>query len=364
MKTHHERLTPLDGLRGITAAGIAFFWHFQHFGLNGPVDSQPLFWLFGVFYTQGWNLVDLFFVLSGFVMMYRYADPIKKRSIGWGKFLITRLSKLYPLHIFTMVLVLAFQYIRLSGGLDVLLFPQMSLYHVILNVLMLQTGFFENTYSINGPAWMLTGLMIAYGLFYGIFRASRTYAPLLFAAVAVIASASLWLELDMVVLNSNMMRALNGFFVGCLTYYVHRFISTREGDMKTPVLVGVLFVLFWIVLEDTKQHILAFNIHGYQSVSVMAWPLLLLAVLHVRPLRRIFSLKPLRFLGKISYALYLVHFPVQIIIFTILTAYEVTVRDYNLLFIYIISATIAATWAHWYIEVPAQRAIRKRYLRI
>ena len=362
MPSLHNRLTSLDGLRGITAAGIAFFWHFQHFGLNGPVESQPLFWLFGFFYTQGWNLVDLFFVLSGFVMMYRYADHIKSRSIGFGKFMISRLSKLYPLHIVTMLLVLVFQHIRLSGGLEVFLFPQMSFYHIVLNVLLMQTGFFENTYSINAPAWMLSGLMVAYMVFYGISTYYRKYAPVLFTAVVVIASTTLWFALDMAFFNSNMMRALNGFFIGCLTYYVHRFISTRKQDVKTRILVGVLFVLFWIFLEDTKQHLLAFTVHGYQSLSVAAWPLVILAVLHVPLLRWMFSLKPLQFLGKISYAVYLVHFPVQIIIYSLLTAYGVTVRDYNLLGIYIISSIVAATWAHWYIEVPAQRAIRKRYI--
>lgn len=84
---------PLEGLRGILALIVCF----GHFGLGIPLAR--LFPAFNLHYA-----VDLFFVLSGFVMAYAnyYAFP----AVGWYEFIVKRLSRLYPVHFVTFMVVL------------------------------------------------------------------------------------------------------------------------------------------------------------------------------------------------------------------------------------------------------------------
>src|SRR5262252_1542846 len=98
-----HRLGALDGLRGLSALGIAVFFHFQHFG--GDLAAYPLArhlpftWL----YTHGFVLVDLFFVLSGIIFTYRYLAPVAEGKVTGRQFFLLRFSRLYPLHLLTLL---------------------------------------------------------------------------------------------------------------------------------------------------------------------------------------------------------------------------------------------------------------------
>lgn len=64
------RLTRLDALRGLAAMGVVVY-HMASWPHLHPVLIWPFHWLFG----WGWTLVDLFFVLSGYVFAHVYGAP-------------------------------------------------------------------------------------------------------------------------------------------------------------------------------------------------------------------------------------------------------------------------------------------------
>ena len=114
-----QRIAYMDGLRGIAALLIAVFWHYQHFsGLYQPggaiVTDVPYYGFapFRLLYKYSFIAVDLFFLLSGFIFSYVYAAKIAHRHIGIKRFAINRFSRLYPLHLATLlyVAVLAWTY--------------------------------------------------------------------------------------------------------------------------------------------------------------------------------------------------------------------------------------------------------------
>lgn len=91
-----RRLAPLDTLRGGAALAVALFSHFQHFGGDKAgypfMAVAPVAWL----YQRSWLLVDLFFLLSGIVLTYRYLEPLARRQLDGREFFLLRLSRLYP----------------------------------------------------------------------------------------------------------------------------------------------------------------------------------------------------------------------------------------------------------------------------
>ena len=95
-----DRIFSIDGLKGISCLVIAFLWHYlnmQPKGLGMPLQS-----IFGVFYDYGQYFVELFFMISGFVMAYCY-----KEKIGNGEdflpYIAKRYKHLYPIFFTTLM---------------------------------------------------------------------------------------------------------------------------------------------------------------------------------------------------------------------------------------------------------------------
>jgi peptidoglycan/LPS O-acetylase OafA/YrhL len=120
----------LDNLRG-AAALLVVVYHWGHFFYDAPNPFHPapsllpLYWLLWPVYQQGLMAVDLFFCLSGFIFFWLYAQKIQKQQMGFGRFLILRFSRLYPLHFATLLAVAAASYWFYLNGLN----PFRSLLH-------------------------------------------------------------------------------------------------------------------------------------------------------------------------------------------------------------------------------------------
>ncbi len=96
----------LDAIRGI-AAIIVFKWHLKY------LFNEPQ-------WNGGFLAVDLFFVLSGFVIAHAYEDKLlQKEPVPWSNFMLRRLIRLYPLYligIVAAVLKLSAHFITSNGG--------------------------------------------------------------------------------------------------------------------------------------------------------------------------------------------------------------------------------------------------------
>src|SRR5215813_3086162 len=111
-----KRLYALDTLRGFAALSVVL-WHWQHFfAISGTwqqgwqKSSEPFYVFLKPFYEQGWAAVDLFFALSGFIFFWLYSEAIREGRIGAWRFGWLRFSRLYPLHLLTLLAVTAMQF--------------------------------------------------------------------------------------------------------------------------------------------------------------------------------------------------------------------------------------------------------------
>ncbi len=96
-----EQLKPLTSLRFFAALWVVLFTYVHE--LNMPVTL-------GLF-QKGYLGVDLFFILSGFILSYVYLEKFGEGRFEYGKFVTLRLARIYPLHLatlgFTLLLILA-----------------------------------------------------------------------------------------------------------------------------------------------------------------------------------------------------------------------------------------------------------------
>ena len=364
----YNRLRPLDSLRGIAAIGVAFFWHYKHFNyayFENNLAALPLYSVFNWFYLYGWNLVDFFFVLSGFIFMHVYSRNIVEEKISRRSFFILRLSRLYPLHIITLFAVAFLQYYRYFSGKGFFQCDINDLYHFILNLLFIQAGFFEDGLSFNGPSWSLSCEVIAYILFFYVLKKFKKPLPV-FVLFVFIGLSVLQKQVNVPLFNASNAKMLIGFFIGCLTYVLNLHILQMSSRSKNLLFGTILVFTILIGLMVYKAGFTKIFGHWDKVMPILVYPLLIISALNVFFLNRFFSLKPLTYMGDLSYSIYLIHFPVQLMMVTFLPMIGL-VPDYNSwtgLAVFIVTTTALASLSYHGVEKPLQNLIRKRFLTV
>jgi peptidoglycan/LPS O-acetylase OafA/YrhL len=210
MPRRPQRFFSLDVLRGFAALTVVF-WHWQHFFLFGgpvpPTTAQPLHGVFYLFYGAGWMAVDLFFSLSGFIFFWLYADAITDRRVSARDFFVLRMSRLYPLHLATLLAVALGQRVFLHLTKGYFIFAFNDRYHFLLNLGMIQAWGFERYFSFNAPEWSVSIEVALYLMFFVLCRLMR-------ARLLPVAALSALGFLVVTRFNPLIGKGMGGFFVG------------------------------------------------------------------------------------------------------------------------------------------------------
>lgn len=331
------RLRQIDALRGIAAAVIALIFH-QHFILGryrtGPLDGLPGFaWI----HTYGWSMVDLFFVISGFIFAHVYLTD-GRMNVSLRAFTKARFARLYPLH-FVMLLVAALVLAtgRPATGPNITADP----WHFVLNLLMLQESGLNSTMSFNVPAWSISVECICYAAFFVL---AARYPRLLLPLAGALALGGCLATLGENPRVDHIARGLCGFFAGVLAF------RCRSVHVAVPLaLIALGAALFSSSFGISKGAIL----------SLTCWPGLVM----LAPRLSFLCWRPFTWLGDRSYSLYLIHAPVYWAVNIWLFGSGVVPQQWvwPALAGSLASVLLLADLSYRYLETPARRRLRQTH---
>jgi peptidoglycan/LPS O-acetylase OafA/YrhL len=174
-----REIRSLNTLRGLAALSVAAFHAPVLFGLKGLLPHAYL-------------AVDVFFVISGFVMAHVYACRIEQ-GLTFQRFAQLRLARLYPLYAVAMLAGFCFLMLKISQGFGV--FRPEMFSALGLNLAMLPAPMAERFHPDGGafpfatPAWSIFWEIVMCGLFFVWSRRGGRGAWLI-AAVAGVALAA------------------------------------------------------------------------------------------------------------------------------------------------------------------------------
>src|SRR5216684_1190536 len=95
-----SRVAPLTSIRGLAAWWVAAY-HFRDY-----LPATPDSWIVAIA-ARGFYAVDLFFILSGFVLHLNYSHLfLSPNRESLHKFAAARFARVYPLHLFMMLVFL------------------------------------------------------------------------------------------------------------------------------------------------------------------------------------------------------------------------------------------------------------------
>lgn len=362
-----SRLRPLDTLRGVAAIAVAFFWHYRHFNFQlfeSNPSAMPLYYIFKWFYHYGWNLVEFFFVLSGFIFMHVYSKKIVDNEIDNRSFFILRLSRLYPLHILTLFAVAFLQYYRMLTGNGFFQSDINDLYHLVLNLFFIQAGLFEDGLSFNGPSWSISCEMLAYILFFYVLKKVKRPVPV-FLFFIFIGMSIMQKQINLPLFNALTGKMYIGFFIGCLTYLLNNGISSLGRKQKSMLFGGILIFFTVLTLLLVKIGFMRVFGHWERVMPLLIYPLVIIVALNIHYLNWFLSLRPFTYFGDLSYSIYLLHFPVQLIMVTLLPMIGLA-PDYTSwkgLAAFAALTLFSAVISYHLFEQPIQNLIRKRMIK-
>ncbi|WP_440134836.1 acyltransferase family protein [Chitinophaga sancti] len=301
----------LDGLRGVAALIVVAMHIFEP---NAANSHEMII-------NHGYLAVDFFFALSGFVIGYAYDDRWPKMTIG--TFFRRRLERLQPMVIMGMLIGAALFYFSDSPTWP--LIHTVPAWKVLLTMLL---GFtllpmpvsmdirgWQEMHPLNGPGWSLFYEYVAnilYGL--GLRKLSRSALSVLVAISGVglvyytltCRSGDViggW-SLNKEQLTIGFIRLFYPFFAGLL---LSRII--RPGKIKHAFLLSSLLLAFLLCMPRIGGNEDVWKNGLYESLSIIIMFPLIVFIGASGSMEGVPGSKVCKFLGDISYPVYITHFP-------------------------------------------------------
>jgi peptidoglycan/LPS O-acetylase OafA/YrhL len=340
----------LTGVRGVAAAVIVVY-HFGDVQLYGGGNVA----YFRI--PHGYLLVDMFFMLSGYVIGLTYRDALGHGNLkNFATFLLKRVARLYPAYFAIGLLYVAKIAAGLSGSDTLSMFTP---YDIVGNLLML-TGWGLYILPLIGVAWAASAEMGSYLLVPLLMQATNRRGPLLCGLAVLGALLAIYAvslsgrgsggPLDVVNGNSfyPMLRAVAGFTLGLSIFrfadVLDRLSMTAQDVLLAAILVAII----------TTVGLAA----GDRLLYLLFIPLVAVLSRDGRLALLLFGNALVYRLGLISYSIYLIH--------PLFVSFAVrTWRDFGRTEAVYLLASVACFGAIWLlselsyrlIEMPGRKAV-------
>lgn len=300
----------LTGLRGVAACCVMLYHFHNYKGSSGPLHRMIF---------HGYLAVDLFFVLSGFVMALTYARSfqIQPSFSMFSAFLYKRIARTYPLYLVITLLTILAIYMQWIKQ------PVPTVTTISLNLLLCQSWGLAK--SIGGPTWSISTEFAAYLLFPVLASKVVNGRPLwrwlagaLGIAALLTVSTRSSAELHQVILGQphrdgpldahgdayvsssiyQLLRCLGGFTLGVLAYALS-FTSPLKKAKGYRGLTDALVVTILVLLAVPDSDVV---------IALLFAPLVILLGSERGIVARIMRSAVVYWLGMVSYSIYLCHF--------------------------------------------------------
>ena len=337
------------------AALIVVAWHFQFF-----FNEKPYIYIFMPFYNNGQVSVDIFFVISGFILMHVYNDRISD-LVDFREFMYRRLARLYPLHIITLcVTAIIFYGFFITNGKYGFFYTANDMYHFFLNVVLLQFVGLQENWSFNAPAWTISSefwVNILFGLLLIAPRKIMLSASLILGAgstITLVVFHGHWLSTDRIDgwLEPILLRTTAGFFAGVITYIIW---ERRPGN-AIHMIVAAAGAICMMSIPRTDANLVFYE----ATIAMICAPVLVYGAASTASFENLSDSVVGRWLGEISYSVYMWHFPVAAL-FNLFGLSRLPA--FILMPIYLGVVLAVATASVRFVEFPARRWLVELALR-
>lgn len=350
---------PIHALTGVRAlaAGWVLLFHLQRMLYRLFPDTAVM----ERFFESGYLGVDLFFILSGFILAYTYQEAFAKFDSGaYLRFLKLRVARIYPAHVAVTAILAVIVIISSSlGGGRFAASGDYEPIELVFHATLTHAWGIRDGLSWNGPSWSISCEWFAYLCF------PFLAGPLLVVkrSFTALAGAALILSL--------MLLALHGLGHTSLDVTFDLSLIRVAGEFVAGILLcrafrsGLPDRLPWdaIAVVASIAIVAVTSLWGPLRVTVFLTAALVLALAHANgPMARLLGSRPFRYGGEISYSLYMTHTVVLLMSEWVLPAHGFADASTLLKLTYVgghlLAFTAVAAAVFHLVENPGRRVIR------
>ncbi len=297
------RINKLDGLRGIFSL-LVVLYHFSPFLL-----SQQVYDYF--FIRQSRCFVDFFFVLSGYVIAVNYDHAIDNVNLFFT-YVKKRFIRLYPLLLYSTLIVLFYEIIYNNFLVHYIKVENQSttshLFSRTLDTLLFTnaTPILGSDYGMNLPSWSISSEMISY-LAFGVISLYAVGKRKNILVLLIVISCFVFSIYHQQYFFTSSFGFVRGLICFSLGYFVFKFSSysfsiNKNLELFIPlILLAIFYQLNSFPIGVKRELFGLFSIPLFFAIAI-------LVLLKTNGfLSQFLETKPLQFLGKISYSIYLNH---------------------------------------------------------
>ena len=350
-----SKLLGLELIRFACAITVLIF-HFKHFAMTAGVTASGAFDMpfalpLSLIYANGSYGVQVFWCISGFIFYWKYADALAARRIEPKRFFWLRFSRLYPLHLVTLVFVASLQPIYTALAGQPFIYSDNSATRFVAQLFLADQWGTSRALSFNGPIWSVSAEVLVYLGFFLLVRAFGKSPWVIVGAIGV-SLLSQWSGMIWPVM------VCGGYFFagGAAALWLGSARRRQRPDeskrIALAMIAGCIIISFFV------------NLGGPDADPITTWmmaitpPILFLAEQDLPALDR--WERPIQAAGNLTYSTYLIHFPLQLAVATFALAAGVTlpVREAWFLLAYLAATIVIGRIIFVRFEAPMQRMIR------
>lgn len=354
------KIKKLDGLRGIFCLMVVFY----HLGSKNIPSS-----LYNSFILRQSNIfVDFFFVLSGFVISLNYHYLITNTK-SFFDFIKKRFIRLYPLLFYTTILYLTFNLVGKYVMPDLINSTRSTSTYFLMT---LDTLLFTNSTPILGPglgmnypSWSISSEMISYCVF-GLISLFFIGKKKDWAILAIIMISIVFFYQTNEYFTTGRLGFIRGLICFNLGYFIFRFSKfdfNIRNEMEFIIPIVVILLMYFL----NQQNDVEINLVGLMFVPI-TFTLSIFILLRTNGLfSNILETKPMQFLGKISYSVYLNHHLLLVLVPKLLfKILSLSKTPFNQMIVLVITISILIYYSYLtqkYIEVKVGRFLNTLFFK-
>jgi len=372
MNNKFERLYLLDFARAIAATCVVLL-HYQHFYLgdhnqqiNFIKNIQPFYNTLRIFYEFGTVAVQFFFILSGFIFFMFYRIKILEKTIDFKSFIFLRLTRLYPLHLLTLIIVLVIQFFYNQSYSEYFIYKSNNFENLIAHFFLIQEwGIIGETASYNGPSWSISVEFFLYITFFiiSIFFIKNIFQSL----ITIIFTLVIYFFLQP--LLNNLILGLLLFYIGGFTFFLYSYLKKIHRKKLFILVLIIINVIvfgrflneFFLNFQNSIEHLIGNKL--FILLFFIKFPLIIINLSVLQLYKKNLG-KSIKILGDISYTIYLIHFPMQLLFASFIP--KIFIINFNSPFfflIYFISVFLVSILIYKFYELPLKYYLRERLVK-
>lgn len=286
------------GMWRFSAAMLVMIYHFLSYGSDSGVEAADR--LHSLF-----PLLDMFLMVSGFLIMFRYADRLLVERGSYASFIGRRLARFYPLYLATLAYFIVVGLAVNAGLIGSTADGRYDFATLPANILLIQGWGFTENLTFNYVGWTLSAEWFCYLTLPVIVLAHRRYGvPGLLALIAAtLVALEMAVAADIIPFPTWQVADTWGAYRAFADFAVGALIAVLVRDSRWQLhstLPG--WILFGLTVAAMWQ-----GLHGYPALALLAVSIFLAALAERNNPISMQWLQPFDAVSNVSFSIYLIH---------------------------------------------------------